>query len=162
MSAERFKLVVEGIEEGADLEEVKLAVSERFNIPASRVHRLFGQSQVTLKDDLDKDVAWHVQRLLEDMSVRSKVVPMPLSNLHLSALSLESEPSGRFAAVDGATASSASVFEARSPAVKTPVARKRSTQVRNEPVASWKLSSLLLWAGAVVITAYLIRHLFTF
>lgn len=157
MLAERYKLVVEGIEDGADLEVVKVAVSERFNLPLAQVNRLFARDQVTLRDDLDKERAWHVQRLLEDMQVRAKVIPMPLSNLKLNELTLERpfEP-----AVNPSFKPMATTAERTVQRVHTSAYRSRRTQVKNSPAASnWRLSTILLGAGSVVALAYLAKAL---
>lgn len=165
MLAERFKLVVEGVEDGADLETVKVAVSERFNLPLAQVNRLFAREQVTLRDDLDKERAWHVQRLLEDMNVRAKVIPMPLSNLKLSELSIDqTKPQGLNAGVSNHSTqwqSRASVGPT-SQQVKAAPYRSRRTAVKTANPSSFKLSSILLLAGAIVAIAYAVKYVAPF
>lgn len=166
MSTERFKLVVEGIEDGADIEVVRVAVSERFNLPLAQVDRMFAQEKVTLGDDLEKDKAWHVKSLLEDMNVRSKVIPMPLSNLKLQDLALqplteaEKKQASNSVAPKGSHSITQAQFTAR-PAGQRAVAktttqsyRSRSTHVKNEPKKSLKLSHIMGGLLLLVCAAY--------
>lgn len=178
MSAERFKLVVEGLEEGADIDVVRVAVSERFNLPLAQVDKMFARENVTLGDDLEKDKAWHVKSLLEDMNVRSKVIPMPLSNLKLQDLALQplsepeqkqpgskvrasGAPSAPSTTPKGAHSITQAKFNTQSAGeraavktVQTQSYRSRSTQIKNEPKKSLKLTHIIGGLLLLVCAAY--------
>ncbi len=172
-AAERYKLVVEGIEPGADLKRVKEDVSYRFNLHRDKVDLLFSKEKVVIKEGLDRELAWHVRQLLEDMHVKASVIPM--STLDFRTDQLELLPAGAEISSSQGHANSgpagqgemgvepgSSRFQARPLStnavnVKSQPYRSRETRIRSgrKPQRTWKLSTFVVLVLAIVGAATL-------
>jgi len=89
MPGQNYNLIVSGqVMEGFDINEVRLAVAESLNIPASKAMNLLNGNPTIVHEGLDKKAANHYSYLLNKIGARTKIDKIPLLNASVKSLCL--------------------------------------------------------------------------